>query len=439
NNSGFTVAATGNNLSYQWQLSTDGGASYANVSNGGVYSGAGTAQLSLTGVGSTLNNFRYRCIVGSNCPSITSGAAILTVNTAPTLANDAANAVVCEGQPALFGLLASGTSLNYQWQVSSDSGTTFNNISNGAVFSGATNNALQVAGTQAAQNGLQFRCVVSGTCSPGFTSTARRLTVNTPVALTTQPAAAAICAGQGTSFTVAATGTAPTFQWQVNTGGGFTNVAGANTATLTLANVPATMNGNSYRCVVTGAAPCGNVQSAAVTLSVNPVPVVNLQASPYQNLYPGITTTLTASSSPSSVTYQWSYNLLPLSATGNSMVVNIDALGLYSVRATDAIGCTSVSNSVTIGDSAMAQLFIYPNPNNGTFQVRYYNAPGQSKSRMLVVYDAKGALIYARNYSVTGMYERMDVSLPGASRGMYVVALLDESGRRLAVTKISIR
>ncbi|WP_165871362.1 reprolysin-like metallopeptidase [Flaviaesturariibacter flavus] len=439
-NSGFTVAVTGNSLSYQWQVSTDGGASYANVSNSGVYNGAASNQLSLTGVASGLNNYRYRCVVGSNCPSITSGVALLTVNTAPALVTDASSTIVCAGQPAGFGLNVSGTALTYQWQVSTDSGSTYTNIANGGVYSGTTAAALQLGTTQASQNGSLYRCVVAGTCSPGLTSAGKRLTVNTPVALSTQPVSAAICAGQGASFAVVATGTAPAYQWQVSTGGGgFTNVAGANNASLPLNNVAASMNANTYRCIITGAAPCGSLQSSVVTLTVNPVPVVSLQAAPFQSLYPGISTTLSATSTPSSVTYQWSRNGVALAATGNTVPVSIDAVGSYNVRATDAIGCTSLSNTVTISDSAMAQLFIYPNPNNGVFQVRYFNTPGQAKARMLAVYDAKGALVSARTYTVTGMYDRMDVTLNGVSRGMYVVALLDESGRRLATGKVSVR
>lgn len=79
----FTVAATtndGGTLSYQWQLSTDGGSTYTNVANGGVYSGATTATLTIsnsTGLGGRL----YRVVVSSTggSPSVNSSAAVLTV------------------------------------------------------------------------------------------------------------------------------------------------------------------------------------------------------------------------------------------------------------------------------------------------------------------------------------------------------------------------
>lgn len=79
----FTVAATtndGGTLSYQWQLSTDGGTNYSNISNGGVYSGATTATLSISN-STGLNGGKYRVVVSSTggAPSVTSAAKTLTV------------------------------------------------------------------------------------------------------------------------------------------------------------------------------------------------------------------------------------------------------------------------------------------------------------------------------------------------------------------------
>jgi hypothetical protein len=47
--------------SYQWQVST--GANFANISNGGNYSGATTATLQISNVPSSFNGNRYRCVV----------------------------------------------------------------------------------------------------------------------------------------------------------------------------------------------------------------------------------------------------------------------------------------------------------------------------------------------------------------------------------------
>lgn len=65
----FTVAATASPtavLSYQWQVSTDGGTTWNNVTNTGVYTGATTATLTLTAAAkATYNNYKYRCQVST--------------------------------------------------------------------------------------------------------------------------------------------------------------------------------------------------------------------------------------------------------------------------------------------------------------------------------------------------------------------------------------
>jgi hypothetical protein len=79
----FTVAATtndGGTLSYQWQISTDGGANYTNITNAGVYSGATTVTLSISD-STGLNGNRYRARVSSTggAPAVNSNGALLTV------------------------------------------------------------------------------------------------------------------------------------------------------------------------------------------------------------------------------------------------------------------------------------------------------------------------------------------------------------------------
>jgi hypothetical protein len=68
-NTTFTVAATGSGaLTYQWEISTNGGISWNNVINGSLYSGSGISVLTITGAAATMNNYRYRCVVlFANC------------------------------------------------------------------------------------------------------------------------------------------------------------------------------------------------------------------------------------------------------------------------------------------------------------------------------------------------------------------------------------
>lgn len=76
----FSVVVTANELTttYQWQLSTDSGANWSNLSNGGVYSGATTATLAISN-STGLNGKRYRCVCSNRRGNLTSTSATLTV------------------------------------------------------------------------------------------------------------------------------------------------------------------------------------------------------------------------------------------------------------------------------------------------------------------------------------------------------------------------
>jgi hypothetical protein len=92
---------------------------------------------------------------------------------------------------------------------------------------------------------------------------------------TLQPADITICAGANTSFTITATG-GLTYQWQVNNGGGFTNItndaiySGATTVTLNITAAPLSFNTYLYRCIATNGG--GSTNSNNATLTVNPLP-----------------------------------------------------------------------------------------------------------------------------------------------------------------------
>ncbi|WP_310964134.1 leucine-rich repeat protein [Nocardioides terrisoli] len=93
--------------------------------------------------------------------------------------------------------------------------------------------------------------------------------------MTKSPSDATVNAGDTATFTAAASGIpTPTVQWQVNTGdgSGYTDIpdpTGTN-ATLTLTDVTAAMNGNTYRATFTNSA--GNATTTSATLTVNSPP-----------------------------------------------------------------------------------------------------------------------------------------------------------------------
>jgi hypothetical protein len=83
----FSIAVAGTSPAYQWQESTNGGGTWSNIINGGIYSGATTTTLTLTGVTPAMNGYLYRAVVNGTaaCGAINSGTAALTVSAQPTV------------------------------------------------------------------------------------------------------------------------------------------------------------------------------------------------------------------------------------------------------------------------------------------------------------------------------------------------------------------
>lgn len=268
----FSVTASGTAPSYQWQLSTDGGTTWADIA-------AATAASYGTGTTSTaMSGQLYRVVVSNAGGSATSAAAALTVNppaAAPAFTVQPADRSVIAGSAAVFTVVATGTPTPaLQWQRSSDGGVTWADI---ASATGADHNTGPVS---ALQNGERYRAVAVNS-SGSATSNAATLTVAVPAApsFTAQPGNVTIVAGQGAQFSVAVTGTpTPTLQWQLSTDGGASwgNINGATGDVLSLpAGVPLADNGRQFRVVASNGS--GSATSNAAVLTVNPSWVPSFQ------------------------------------------------------------------------------------------------------------------------------------------------------------------
>jgi hypothetical protein len=82
-----TITGAGT-LTYQWQHSTNGGASYSNINPaGGVFTGADTATLGvnsgMTDTSSTWNNAKFRCVVGASTGNTDKTSTALTLTVTP--------------------------------------------------------------------------------------------------------------------------------------------------------------------------------------------------------------------------------------------------------------------------------------------------------------------------------------------------------------------
>jgi hypothetical protein len=151
-------------VTYQW-LKDD-----MYLSNGGHYSGATTATLTITGA-DTNDAAYYACLVSANCGNDTSNEALLNIKAVTAITTHPSNATINGGQSANFVVAATGDgTLTYQWQKNS------NNISNGGHYAGCTTATLAIS-TADSNDSANYRCVVTGGCGSA-TSNQASLTVN---------------------------------------------------------------------------------------------------------------------------------------------------------------------------------------------------------------------------------------------------------------------
>lgn len=113
------------------------------------------------------------------CWSTASSSIVMVIDAAPTVSSHPSNASVVVGSNGSFSVTASGTSLTYQWQE--DQGGGFSNLTDGGVYSGSSTSTLTLTGVTSGMNAWQYRCIVSGTCTPSATSNSATLTITTGI------------------------------------------------------------------------------------------------------------------------------------------------------------------------------------------------------------------------------------------------------------------
>ncbi len=266
NTAKFTVAASGTNLTYQWQWSPDSGRTWKDSTSATTGYRSATLQVEAT---EKRNGYQYRCVVSDGYSSATSDFATLTVTvTKPEITTQPQNVTTAVGNTAKFTVAASGTGLTYQWQWSADNGKTWKDSS--SATTGYRSATLQVTATTA-RNGYQYRCKVSNSAGTVTSYTAiLTVTVTKPV-ITTQPKNVTTAVGNTAKFTVAASGTGLTYQWQWSADNGKTwkdstsATTGYRSATLQVTATTA-RNGYQYRCKVSNSA--GTVISDTAALNV---------------------------------------------------------------------------------------------------------------------------------------------------------------------------
>ena len=127
--------------------------------------------------------------------------------------------------------------------------------------------------------------------------------------------------------------------------------------------------------------------------------------------------------------YQWYRNGVAIPGATDQLYVALQG-GDYSVEATDSLGCSSFSNSVTviiagIKDPEILNISLHPNPVNSQLQL---DVTGVIQSSFSVrVYSIMGAQLFDSKYN-TGSSVAIDVS--ALSSGIYYL-VLDAGGKQV--------
>jgi sugar lactone lactonase YvrE len=88
---------------------------------------------------------------------VSAGAAIAAPSSGLTIASES----VATGGNTSFTVNATGPGMTYQWQTSTDSGTTWSSVANGTMFSGATTATLSISSPTLGMSGNLFRVELS--------------------------------------------------------------------------------------------------------------------------------------------------------------------------------------------------------------------------------------------------------------------------------------
>ncbi len=259
----FTTAASGNpSITYQWQRETTPGV-WTNVTNGGGYSGATTATLSINTTGNFgAGNYRAR-VSGTAVLDEFTNSATLTINALPTAPTTTGNSACTATTAAVTLSAAGGSAGQYRWYTVATLGTP---------IAGQTNNNYTTPLISATT--IYYVAINNGTCQS--TRTPVTATINTPpnAPITT---GSSVCTATSATLTLSASGgSAGQYRWYIVATLG-TPLAGQTNSTFT---TPALSTTTIYYVSINNGTCEGNRTPVTATINTPPnAPSANGNAS----------------------------------------------------------------------------------------------------------------------------------------------------------------
>lgn len=399
----FTINAS-NVTNYQWQVYTLTG--WSDLVNNGIYSGATANQLKITGAGTSMDSFQYRCSAINACGNIYSSTATLHVTTPsqPSIAISTPKDTICAGTTVTFSASAinGGTAPFYQWEKNGINVATGNIFSSGAIADGdvitcvLTPNSNCVSTTLAISNAITVK--VNPVLTPSISISA---------------SATSICLGIPVIFTSVSNnaGSSPFYQWEKN---------GINTGNNSPTYIDSTLNNNdTITCALSPGYSCLSQPSAGsnriiIKVTPNITPSVSITSSATAICKgASVSFTAVAVNGGSSPVYRWKKNGIP---AGFDSIVYTDAAILDG----DIITCTVTSNAACLASASAIS-----NP----VTVTVFNNPVVMLDKTSTLCAGGSRLLDAGNYNAwlwnNGSTAR---TLLINNTGMYYVKVTDNNG-----------
>ena len=392
----FMVTATGGApLAYQWKK------------NGTDISGANASTYTTPATSMGDNAAVFTVAVSNTAGTATSTEARLTVTAtaeAPTVTTQPAGQTVITGASASFSVSATGTSpLTYQWKK------------DGIAIPGATSSTYTIAATSLTDSAV-FAVVVSNGAGTATSNNATLTVADALVApaITKQPAAQSVTAGQTAKFTVEATGTAPLrYQWKLND----QDISGATDSSYATSDTNTVGNDAVFTVVVSNGT--GTATSDKATLTVTPAPVA--PAITTQPMSQAVATGQTASFSVAAtgtepLAYQWKKNGSDIAGATSSTYKPVSSSELngakFSVVVTNSVG-TVTSNEAVLSDVAIS---VQP-----------------AAQPVLAPATASFSVTAAGTGTLTYQWKKNGTNIAGATSSTYTTPATSHWGRRCAV------
>ena len=218
----FTVAASGTSPTFQWYAGSSG------VTTNPVSGATGNSYT--TPALTTAANYWVRA--SNAAGTANSATATATVITPPVITTQPASFAVKTNTSAVLTVVAaSGASMTYQWYNGNSPDTS-------SKISGATATSYTTAKLK---NPASYWVCVTNSAGSTNSTTASMTIASVAPAITTQPVSVTINSGGTATFSVAASGSAPAFQWYAGSSGNTSNpVAGATGTSFTTAALTTT-------------------------------------------------------------------------------------------------------------------------------------------------------------------------------------------------------